>query len=134
MLPLNESQWRFFLTVAARVVPAVPRLDAPAQARFRDIVLKALTDRPRAVQRQFGLFLHLIRWAPLLRYGARFEGLRPERQDTVLRWLLDAPLGTLRSGFWGLRALVFMGYYARPEVWAEIRYAPSFHGNELLHG
>jgi hypothetical protein len=132
--PLSEAQWRFFFAVAARVVPAVARLDAATQARFRDIVLKALADRPRAVQRQFGLFLHLIRWAPVLRDLARFERLRPERQDAVLRWLLDAPLSTLRSGFWGLRAQVFMGYYARPEVWAEIRYAPSFHGNELLHG
>jgi len=131
--PLSDGQWRFFLVVAARVVPAVAQLDAAAQERFREIVLKALGDRPRSVQRQFALFLGVIRWAPLLRYGARFDNLSPERQDAVLRFLMRAPLAKVRGGFWGLRALVFMGYYARPEAWPEIGYAPSFDGNERLH-
>ncbi|MFI5142667.1 MAG: hypothetical protein ACHQQS_06435 [Thermoanaerobaculales bacterium] len=134
MSPLSESQWGCFLCVAGRVVPAATQLDTAALERFRDIVLKALADRPRAVQRQFALFLGVIRWAPLVRFGSRFERLGPDRQDKVLRFLMRAPLGKLRSGFWGLRALVFMGYYARPEVWPEISYAPSFDGNERLHG
>jgi len=131
--PLSERQWRFLLVVAARVVPAVAGLDEAGQRRFREIVLKALADRPRSVQRQFALFLGVIRWAPLVRYGARFDRLAPERQDAMLGWLMRAPLAKVRGGFWGLRALVFMGYYARPEVWSGIGYAPSFAGNERLH-
>ena len=61
--PMSEAQWGFFLTVAGRVVPAVAQLEKAGQAGFREIVLKALSDRPRSVQRQFALFLGVIRWA-----------------------------------------------------------------------
>lgn len=132
MLPLTERQWRFLRVVAVRVVPPVAGLDTAGAARFEAIVGKALADRPPALGRQFRLFLALLRWAPLLRFGARFERLSPARQDAVLRFLLDAPIAKLRAGFWGLRALVFMGYYGQPETWPAIRYAPSVDGNERL--
>jgi len=122
------------MRVAARIVPAVADLDAAGRSRFIAIVSKALSDRPRSIQRQFVLFLGLMRWLALLRFGAPFDRLSPANQDAMLRWLLDAPLGKLRSGFWGLRALTFMGYYGQPEVWALLRYTPSFKGNEMLHG
>jgi hypothetical protein len=122
------------MRVAARIVPAVADLDVAGRSHFVAIVSKALSDRPRSIQRQFGLFLGVLRWAPLLRFGAPFDRLPPAHEDAVLRWFLDAPLGKLRSGFWGLRALAFMGYYGQPEVWPSLRYTPSFKGNEMLHG
>jgi hypothetical protein len=122
------------MRVAERLVPATATLDADGRSRFTAIVAKALSDRPRSIQRQFGLFLGVVRWAPLLRYLARFDRLAPAKQDAVLRFLLDAPLAKLRGGFWALRALVFMGYYGQPEVWPAIGYAPSFAGNERLDG
>lgn len=132
MSPLSERQWRFLRAVAVRVAPPIAGLDADGDARFVAIVGKALADRPPALVRQFRLFLELLRWAPLLRFGAPFERLGPARQDDVLRFLLDAPVAKLRSGFWGLRALVFMGYYGQTEAWPAIRYAPTFDGNERL--
>ena len=39
-----------------------------------------------------------------------------------LRASSTLPLLLLRRGFWGLRTLVFLGYYARPEAAAEIGY------------
>ncbi len=134
MPPLSDGQWAFLMRVAERIVPATASLDGGGRARFAAIVTRALAARPRAIQRQFRLFLALLRWAPLLRFGARFDLLRPERQDAVLCWLMDAPLARLRGGMWGLRALVFMGYYGQPEAWPAIHYAPSFAGNERLHG
>jgi hypothetical protein len=132
--PLSEKQWAFLMEVARRVVPETAALDPGGRERFAAIVGKALEDRPRSIRRQFALFLGVIRWLPLLRFGAPFDRLRPERQDAVLLWFMEAPLGKLRSGFWGLRVLIFMGHYGRPEVWPAIRYAPSFRGNEMLHG
>jgi hypothetical protein len=131
---LGERQWRTFLTVAARVVPAFTALDPERQGRFAAIVGTALAGRPPSLRRQFALFLSVVRWVPALRFGAPFDRLAPARQDAALRWFMDAPLGKLRGGFWGLRALVFMGYYGQPEIWDAIRYAPSFSGNESLHG
>ncbi len=132
--PLNERQWAFLLELAGRIAPGTLALDAAGRDRFRAIVAKALADRPASIRRQFALFLGLLRWAPLLRFGAPFHRLAPKRQDAVLRWFMDAPHAKLRGGMWGLRALVFMGYYAQPETWPAARYAPSFDGNRLLHG
>ena len=115
-------------------MPAVAGLDAAGRERFAAIVGKALSERPAALRRQFALFLTVLRWAPVLRFGAPFDRLAPAAQDAVLRWLMDAPLAKLRGGFWGLRALVFMGYYGQLETWGTIGYAPSFAGNERLHG
>ena len=134
MPPLNEREWAFFLRLAARVVPATASLDAAGRGRFAAIVAKALAERPPALRRQLALFLGVLRWAPVARYGAPFDRLAPDRQDAVLRFFMDAPLAKLRSGLWGVRALVFMGYYGQPEVWPAVRYAPSFDGNERLHG
>ena len=36
----------------------------------------------------------------------------------------------VRRGFWGLRTLVFMGYYARPEAAAAIGYRADVRGWE----
>ena len=120
--------------VARRIVPEVAALDAAGQERFRAIIDQALTDRPPAMRRQFGVFLGLIHNAPRLRFGRAFEDLGGERQERVLRWLQDCPVSLLRKGFWGLKALVFMGYYGQPELWSEIGYAPLHDAREKLHG
>jgi hypothetical protein len=132
--PLSQRKWAFLMCVAGCIVPAAADLDAEGRSRFIAIAGKALADRPRSIQRQFVLFLGLMRWLALVRFGAPFDRLSPANQDAALRWLLDAPLATLRSGFWGLRALAFMGYYGQTEVWSSLRYSPSFNGNEMLHG
>ncbi len=134
MSPLSDNEWALVRTIAARIVPETAGLDAGGWARETAIIAKALEDRPPAIRRQFALFLGVIRWAPLLRYGLPFDRLRGEWQDAVLHAFMNAPVAKLRSGFWGLRVLVFMGHYGRPEVWPALRYAPSFRGNELLHG
>lgn len=129
---LSASQAGLLFSLAARVVPETAGLDGPAKERFGAIVDQALSARPAAVRRQFRVLLSLLRWLPALRYGAPFERLAPGRQDAVLAWFQDAPLRPLRQGFWGLKALVFMGYYGRAEAGEAIGYAPSFAGNERL--
>jgi hypothetical protein len=84
------------------------------------------------VRRQFAVFLGVLRWAPMVRYGSRLDRLRTDRQDAVLRWFEDCPVGLLRKGFWGLKAMVFMGYYGQPETHELIGYRPRFDGREGL--
>ena len=131
--PLNERQWAFLADVARDLVPETAGLDAAGWARFREIVAHALALRPPAVRRQFATFLSLVRLAPALRFGAPFDRLPAERRARVLRWLHDCPLALLRKGFWGLKALAFMGYYAQVETAPAIHYTPSFDGNARLH-
>ncbi len=133
MQALPRERALFFELVAARIVPELASLEPERMARFIGIVDGALMDRPPELRRQFGALLGLIRWLPLLRWGTSFERLSGPQQDRVLRWVQDAPVARLRAGFWGLKTLVFMGYYGQPEVWPELPYLPRLDGNEALH-
>jgi hypothetical protein len=122
----------FLLHLGAHIAPGLRELDERARAEARRIVERAIAGRPRALQRQLGIFLDLLRYAPIARYGRPFDRLSPGQQDAVLRWFQDAPVARLRQGFWGVKTLVYMGYYGRPVVGDEIAYHPSRTGNDLL--
>jgi hypothetical protein len=119
--------------LAARLVPESAQFSCAGHDEMLALIDQALSDRPAAMQRQFSLFLRVLRWAPVARYGRTLDHLAPEQQDSVLRWFQDFPAQLIRSGFWGVRTLVMMSYYARPEVGASIGYRPSADGNAVLH-
>ena len=129
---LEDHQWKFLFQLARRIVPEADGLDAAGRATMRAIIEQALSSRPPAARRQFGLVLRIRRWAPALRYAAPLDKLSPERQDAALGWFQDAPLALLRKGFWALKTMVFMGYYGRPEAAQAIGYTPSKNGNARL--
>ncbi len=133
MKSLPQEKAEFLRVLAARIVPETAELDAAGQGRFFRIIDEALQDREPSVRRQFAVFLGVLRWAPLLRFGGSLDRLTPERQDAVLRWFEDCPVSLLRKGFWGLKAMVFMGYYGQPETNQLVGYAPSFDGRDGLH-
>ncbi len=133
MTLLSEAQWNLLLAVGARVVPETASLDAAGRTAWRAVIADALGDRPEAMRRQLRAFLGIVERGPVVRFGAPFTRLDPARQDSVLRWLQDGPVELFRKGFWGVKALVLMGYYARPEAAAEVGWTPSFAGNEHLH-
>lgn len=130
---LSQERASFLATVAEQIVPEVGDLDLEGRTRFFRTIDEALGARAPRVRHQFGSLLGVIRWLPLLRWGVSFERLSPIRQERTLRWLMRCPFRTLRQGFWGLRTMVFMGYYGQPENWGAIGYKPRFDGNEALH-
>ncbi|MBI4566892.1 MAG: hypothetical protein HY719_00685 [Planctomycetes bacterium] len=127
---MNE---RLFLAVAGRIVPGVGSLDAAGRQAFLALVREFMESKPPALRRQIDLFLSLIRWLPLARHLRPFEALSPERQDAVLLGFQESRLLLLRRGFWGLKALAFMGYYGRPVAAAAVGWRPEREGNRRLH-
>jgi hypothetical protein len=116
--------------IGATVVPEADRLDEAEWTALERIVADALAARPAALRRQMLLFIRLVEWLPLLRYGRRFTQLDNARRTSFLENLQDAPLLLLRRGCWGLRTLLLMGYYGRPEAGRAIGYAADPRGWE----
>lgn len=119
-----------FRAIAHTVVPESASLDERAWADAEAIVEQALAQRPPAMRRQLRTLIRLVDVLPVFRYGRRFARLDAERRTRVLRAMERAPVLLLRRGVWGLRTLVFMGYYARPEAAAEIGYRADPRGWE----
>src|SRR5438876_6975672 len=69
-LDRSRPIWR---AVATSVVPEASQLDAAEWAAFEAIVARALAARPARTRRQVALFLTLLDWPPLLRYGRRLS-------------------------------------------------------------
>lgn len=114
--------------IGVTVVPEATRLDEAGWAAIEGTLAAALASRPAALQRQFLLFLRVVEWLPLVRFGRRFTRLDPARRTRFLKNLQNAPLLLVRRGMWGLRTLLLMGYYGRPEARAEIGYRADSRG------
>ena len=133
MRSLSSGKAEFLLVLARRIVPETAELDTAGLNRFIAIIDGALMDRPESVRGQFATFLGVLKWSPAVRYGHSFEHLSTDRQNAVLRWFEDCPVVLLRKGFWGLKAMVFMGYYGQPETNELVGYAPDLDGRAKLH-
>ncbi len=119
-----------FRAVAATIVPEAARLDEHGWLELEGIIGAALEARPTGIRRQLTLFISALDILPIFRYGRTFRGLDPTRRNLFLLRIQDAPLLLLRRGFWGLRTLIFMGYYGREEGRAETGYRADPRGWE----
>lgn len=119
-----------FRALASSIVPEASRLDEAGWGQLERIVEGALAERPLALRRQLGLFIRILDLVPLARWGRRFVALDAERRAGFLASVQDSGLLLIRRGFWGLRTLVFMGYYARPAGAQEIGYRADPRGWE----
>jgi hypothetical protein len=130
---LSPEKAEFLRILAARIVPETAELDSVGMGRFFGIIDGALQGREPKVRRQFAAFLGVLRWAPLVRHGVPFDRLSDDRRDAVLRWFESCPVGLLKKGTWGLKTMVFMGYYGQPEIHHLLGYTPMFDGRNRLH-
>lgn len=127
---LGPRQARFLTCLAERIVPEVADAAPDVQSRLVAVVDAELAQRPRNQQLQVKLLLFVLRWMTLL----PFERLPGRWQDALLHLLEGAPLTILRVGIWGLKTLIFMGYYSQNTVDRRIHYDPSkTEGNAILH-
>ena len=111
-----------FRALAAAIVPEAADLDEAGWRGVEVVIDDALASRPASLRRQLVLFIRLLGWISLARFGKRLRSLDAGRRARLLtafersRWLV------FRRGFWGLRALVFLGYWGRPEAAAAVGY------------
>lgn len=119
-----------FRALAETIVPEAATLDEERWREVEAIIERALDARPPAMRRQLVLFIRVLQLIPLVRFGTPFTRLDPARRARVLAGVQRSPLLLVRRGFWGLRTLVFMGYYARPEQGAALGYRADPRGWE----
>lgn len=120
-----------FRTIARTIVPEAEALDEGGWVELERIVEQGLASRPSSVRRQLRLFVRALDLLPLLRFGRTFRALDHQRRTRFLLAVQDAPLLLVRRGFWGLRTLVFMGYYGRAGAAATIGYRADLRGWEI---
>src|SRR2546423_8518209 len=120
-MPVLISVRPVFRAITEAVVPEAAALDADGWAALEGIVEQALAPRPRRMRRQLVVLIRAIEWLPLLRYGRRFSRLDMARRTRFLAALQEPRLLPLRRGFWGLRTLALIGYYAQPRAAARLR-------------
>jgi hypothetical protein len=129
MSPATLSSVRHILrAVASTVVPESASLDERAWTELEAVVAGALAERDEKVRRQLIAFLRLIQVLPLTRYGQPFTRLSPNRRTAFLESVERSPIALIRRGFWGLRTLIFMGYYTRDDVAEAVGYRPHRDG------
>jgi hypothetical protein len=102
-----------FRAAAEAFVPEVSQLPPEEWEELESIVEFALARRPAALRKQIIAFMRLLDLMPLAAHGTRLRKLDPRRRTAFLNALQRSRLLLVRRGVWGLRTLVFMGYYTR---------------------
>lgn len=118
----------------AAAITFVPELAGAEPATWESLertVGAALADRPGRLVRQLVTFVRLLDLLARIRFGRGLARLAPERRLHLLHGLEHAPAVIVRRGIWGLRTLVFMGYYTQPDVVSALGYRADPRGWDL---
>lgn len=132
--PTLSSVRRTLYAIATAVVPESSALDDRAWAEVYAVIDAAVAKRDARVRRQLATFLRLVQVLPIPRYGRPLTSLSARQRRDFLEWVERSPFLLVRRGFWGIRTLVFMGYYARADGAAAIGYRASADGWEARGG
>ena len=106
---MNDEQWR----------------------EFYRVIDNALTKRPAKMVAQLKLFLKILNVISLIRYRRPLQRIDKSQRVKLLSSIEDSKLLLFRRGFWGIRTLVYMGYYANAETGTALGYRAAARGWEL---
>jgi hypothetical protein len=120
-----------FRAIATTIVPEAAQLSPREWEQFGEVISSALAKRPARMRRQLSWFIRILDIAARLRYWHGVPHLSLEQRTQLLTAFQNSRVLLLRRGLWGVRTLVFMGYYARPEVAATLGYGAAPRGWEL---
>jgi len=102
--------------VGATVIPELTGADEASWREIERTIAHALALRPARMRRQLALLLRVIALAGRLRFGRALSAVAAGPRERFLLGLQRARLPLLRRGIWGIRTLLLMGHYTRPEV------------------
>jgi hypothetical protein len=117
-----------FRSIAETIIPEVRELDDEQWRAVVQITERALMARPPRMRRQLAMFVRTLNVLSIARYGRPLSALIPYMRNEFLESIQDSRILLVRRGFWGLRTLILMGYYARPEAMAAIGYGATPQG------
>ena len=110
-----------FRALAICFVPETARATPAQWTALEAEVERALDARPE-LRPQLVLFIRLLDLSARFRYAHSLARLDPVRGDGLLRAFAASPVLLFRRGVWGLRTLVFLGWYTQPDVIAGLGY------------
>ena len=126
--PQVDSAGPLLRSIAEVVVPETRTMSADEWSEFGEIITAALAKRPAAMRRQLDLFLTILNLLCLFRQRRSLPALSLEQRAAFLAGIESSRLLLFRRGFWGIRTLVFMGYYARAACAPQLGYAAHARG------
>ena len=112
-------------------MPESANMSAEEWTELTQTVELAIAKRPAAMRRQLGMFLRILNMLSFMRTGRSLSRLDPAARTAFLSSIEDSRLLLFRRGFWGIRTLVFMGYYARAACATNLGYSAAPRGWEL---
>jgi hypothetical protein len=122
---------RTFRSIAEVVVPETRSLTDAEWRECTSVIEAALAKRPAAMRRQLGMFLRILNVMAFVHTGRSISRLDHEARAAFLEKVENSAVLLMRRGFWGVRTLVFMGYYARAACATRLGYAAAARGWEL---
>jgi len=111
-----------FRAIATTFVPELAAAGPAEWSALGRTIDSALESRPAALTGQLVAFIRALDLVSRLRYWRSLPALPPDRRLRLLRSFERSPVLAFRRGVWGLRTLVFMGYYTQPSVIESLGY------------
>ena len=117
-----------FRSLTVTVVPEANSLSESEWSVLSAVIDQALGSRPPAVRKQLSAFISLIRMITFARHAKSFTVLSSQQRYGLLHSLETSRIAVFRKGMWGLRTVLMMGFYARPDVASAIGYRADRRG------
>ena len=111
-----------FRSLTVTVVPEANSLSESEWWVLYAVIEQALDSRPNAVRKQLSAFISLVRIITFVRHAKSFTALPTQQRYGLLHSLETSRIAVFRKGMWGLRTVLMMGFYARPNAAIAIGY------------
>lgn len=111
-----------FRAVAETIVPELAESDTDTWHALDQTVESVLAERDDTVRRQLKRFLRALDILSIISHRRRFARLTRQDRTALLERLGASRFVIIRRGVWGLKTLIFMGYYTQPAVQQALGY------------